>query len=62
VPWLSFANRNIWVRDTISSYVEDRSRRKVESTVQDLLKALDHLPEAERKEAAKRLAEVGRSK
>lgn len=50
-PYLSFGNRNIWLRDSVQSYVEDRSKAKVESTVTDLLKALETLPEGSRKEA-----------
>lgn len=58
-PWLSFANRNIWVRDVIDSYVTERSQERVETTVKDLLKALDHLPAEAVAEARRQLAEAG---
>lgn len=58
-PWLSFANRNIWIREVIDSYVTERSQQRVETTVKDLLKALDHLPADALEEARKQLAEAG---
>lgn len=58
-PWLSFANRNIWIREVIDSYVTERSQRQVETTVRDLLKALDHLSGEAREEAKKQIASAG---
>lgn len=54
-PWLSFANRNIWIRRDIDAYVKERSQSRVEMTVKELLKALDHLPPSAREAARKEL-------
>lgn len=58
-PWLSFANRNIWIREVIDSYVTEKSQKTVETTVKDLLRALDHLSGDAREEARKQLAAAG---
>lgn len=57
VPWLSFGNRNIWLRDTISEYIEQRSRATIESTVKGLVGALGNLPDDEKEAALKILEE-----
>lgn len=54
-PWLSFPNRNIWVRQMIEAYVEERSRARLESTVAELTKALEGLPAVERRQAKRML-------
>jgi len=57
-PWLHLNNRNLWLRADIESFVSERGRKKVESTVKDLMNALSGLPEVEREEAIKLLREA----
>lgn len=54
-PWLSFGNRNIWLRETIEEYVKSRKETQIESTIAELMKALDGLPEGDREAALEKL-------
>lgn len=54
-PWLSFGNRNIWLRETIENFVEERRTTKLEDTITELMKALKDLPEADREAALTKL-------
>lgn len=62
MPWLSFQNRNIWIREEIEEYIRERSAARVEQTVDELLRALDHLPADARREAQRRLEKAGLGK
>jgi hypothetical protein len=57
-PWLHLNNRNLWLRADIESFDSARARKKVESTVKDLMGALTGLPPVEREEAIKLLREA----
>lgn len=54
-PWLSFGNRKVYLRDTISAYIEDKSRAKIEATVHELVGAISNLPAEEQAEARRLL-------
>lgn len=58
-PWLSFANRNIWIRKDVEEYVSRRSAQRVEEHVSALIKALDHLPPEAKRDARKALEAAG---
>ena len=47
-PWVSFGNRNVWLREDVEKFVSERGKEKVESTVRDLLKTLENLPDSDR--------------
>lgn len=50
-PWMSFQNRNVYLRSIIESYIEERSRAKLQSTVEELTKAFHNLSLEEQIEA-----------
>ena len=54
-PVLTFGNRRIYLRRDIDNWYEERSRSRVVSAVETLMRDLDHLPEKERGEARKLL-------
>lgn len=56
-PVLSFGNRNMWLRETIEAYVEERKRERVAKLVEDFAETLASLPETEREDAVKMLSE-----
>lgn len=55
--FMSFGNRNLWLRETIQGYMEERSRSRVESHVTELMRALEHMPADAREEARALLEE-----
>lgn len=57
IPWLSFGNRNLYVRAEVDGYVEERSRGRVEATITELLNSIDRLPEDEQAAARHELEE-----
>jgi hypothetical protein len=57
-PWLSFGNRNIWLRSVVENYIKDRNTKQLESTVAELMKALDELPVQERKAVIERVEQL----
>jgi hypothetical protein len=56
-PWLSFGNRNIWLRDEVERYAEQRARKKIARNVNSLVRSLSTLPQNERTAALKMLEE-----
>ena len=50
-PVLMFGNRNMWLRQDIDAYVEERSREKIAKLVEDFEKTISVLPEPEREQA-----------
>jgi hypothetical protein len=56
-PWLSFGNRQIFLRDVIRGYVEERSRATIERSLDELLPAASRLSDKERQEALRLLEE-----
>lgn len=56
-PVLTFGNRRIYLRRDIDNWYKERSRNRVVSTVETLMRDLDHLPEKEKEEARKLLEE-----
>jgi hypothetical protein len=57
-PWLSFGNRNIWLRNVIEKYVRDKKETQIESALTELMKSLDGLPEATRRSALEKLTKA----
>lgn len=56
-PWMSFGNRNIYLRSDIETYVAERGRAKIEQAVQTVLTSIDALPDGEKDEALRLLNE-----
>ena len=54
-PWISFGNRNIWLRSVISEYVQKRKNGELEQTITELMKSLQELPETDREAVIERL-------
>lgn len=52
LPVLSFGNRNMWLRQDIDNYVEERSRERIAKLVEDFEKTISVLPDSEKELAA----------
>lgn len=50
-PVLSFGNRNMWLKEQIETYVEERSREKIAKLVEDFEKVIAVLPDDQRDQA-----------
>ena len=51
-PVLMFGNRNMWLRQDIDAYVEQRSREKIAKLVEDFERTISVLPANEQEIAA----------
>ena len=54
-PVLSFGNRNMWFREQVESYLEERRQLELQRFVEGFKEKLAELPETERAEAIKML-------
>lgn len=55
-PVLSFGNRNMWLREQIDAYIEERSRERIAKLVEDFEQTIAVLPESQREQAREMLA------
>lgn len=58
-PVLSFGNRNLWLRETIDTYMEERTRERIAKLVEDVQETLAALPETDRDKAVEMLQDGG---
>ena len=62
MPVLQFGNRNMWLREDIETYVEEKSRERISKLVQEFEQTIAVLPEDQREQARKMLAADGGGK
>jgi hypothetical protein len=55
-PFLSFQNRNLWLRVDIEEHVAMKGRTRIVEIVEELETQLQQLPEADREELLRRFA------
>ena len=50
-PVLAFGNRNMWLKEDIDKYVEERSKERIQKLVEDFEQTIAVLPESQREQA-----------
>jgi predicted DNA-binding transcriptional regulator AlpA len=57
-PVLQFGNRNMWLKDDIDPYIEQRATNRITKLVADFEQVIAGLPEEEQKQVRETLASV----